>query len=371
MSTETEQIRAQDPRRGMTSASSAAADALCPGRHQAQRGLPERNSAEASLGTLMHKAYSGDAEAMAALADADRRVVNRATEIDEVIVKAWSEGKGAVTHAKNVRIWSNDIHSGEVDAIWLSEDGKHALIGDLKSQPGDQQDATENAQLRDYAALAFDNHCLKTCTVFINQPRVSWKVEDVTVVRYEREELERAYDEMIERVAASNAPNAKRVPGELQCKYCRAAGTNRCPESVTKMFATTKSVARGPVWERLSPAERGCLISDLMQAEDTAKKMLAEAKARIKDDPDCVDGWVVSPDQTPRKVADVMGVANKLAETFPAFDPVKFAAACNISVGELEKVHKALDTEGATKFAALFDGFITTTTRAGSLQKTK
>ena len=77
-----------DKRRGHTSASNAAADRLCPGRHNAQKGLEETESAEASQGTLIHDVFAGLKEE--SVLDADSaKTLRRAHEIESIILGNW------------------------------------------------------------------------------------------------------------------------------------------------------------------------------------------------------------------------------------------------------------------------------------------
>ena len=77
-----------DERRGRTSASNAAADRLCPGRHLAQLGLEETESAEASQGTLIHSVFARE-KPETVLDSESVKTLRRAKEIESIILGNW------------------------------------------------------------------------------------------------------------------------------------------------------------------------------------------------------------------------------------------------------------------------------------------
>lgn len=377
-----------DVRLGLTSASNAQADQLCPGRHLAQRGLANYESRDASLGSGLHKAFeTGDTSGFGPM---HRKTVERGRYLEDIVWSAWIRKVdiARVEAAKAIReerLWlvinGKKMHSGAIDALWFSADKNHALIEDLKSLFGDVDDAESNLQLRDYAALVFHNFGCETVSVFINQPNVRWKEQDQKLITYQREDLEQALAEMTQRVLASNDPDSPRIPGRKQCQFCLACGTSRCPESlqVVKDFTANWN----QVWLYWSPEERGEFIEKLKLAESLADNALKEAKANIAKDPAWAKGWSVSAPQQVRKVDDVQRAAQILVDAFGQDDPKKreaifesIAKACKVSLGDLEEIHAKLTTAetGADKFAEfnlLFGDLITRTERAGSLNKVK
>lgn len=381
-----------DVRLGLTSASNAQADQLCPGRHLAQRGLANYESRDASLGSGLHKAFeTGDTSGFGPM---HRKTVERGRYLEETVLKAWHRKIGwndAVqwifpTPTREQRLWlirdGQKMHSGAIDALFFDgDDRRHALIEDLKSLFGDVDDAESNLQLRDYAALVFHNFGCETVSVFINQPNVRWKESDQKLITYKEEDLLQALEEMTERVLASNDPDSPRIPGRKQCQFCLACGTSRCPESLQVVKDFTENWNQ--VWLYWSPEERGEFIEKLKLAESLAENALKEAKANIAKDPTWAKGWSVSAPQQVRKIDDVQRAAQILVDAFGQDDPKKresifesIAKACKVSLGDLEEIHAKLTTAetGADKFAEfnlLFGDLITRTERAGSLKKVK
>ena len=359
-----------DERRGHTSASNAAADRLCLGRHNAQKGLEETESAEASQGTLIHDVFAGLKEE--SVLDSDSaKTLRRAQEIESIILGNWLCGidvKGPAECHREKRLWNYvENHSGQADAFWLvdAEGGKHALIEDLKSLYGDHQDADENEQLRDLAALIYCTYGVQSVTAFINQPRVAWKIEDVKLVRYSEKDLMRAYREMNERVLASNEPNAKRIVGPKQCQHCKAAGTSRCPESQKALV--TLGTAQFDI-ETASPAERGDWLEKLTMIASIAEKSISELKAGIRKNGDgWAEGWGLGKAKKSREIdpQSIPMIGASLSAHFDTFEPVQLAKCCKISVPKLQELHAKLSglkgKQAFDHFEELFSELIETT----------
>lgn len=370
----------KDERRGHTSASNAAADRLCPGRHLAQRGLAEKESAEASQGTLIHAVFAGE-KPESVLGGESAKTLRRAKEIESIILGNWICGidvKAPAECYREKRLWNYvDDHSGQADAFWIvdAENGKHALLEDLKSLYGDHDDADENEQLRDLAALIYCNYGVQSVTAFINQPNVAWKVEDVKLVRYSEKDLMRAYREMNERVLASNDPNANRIVGPKQCKFCKAAGTARCPESQKALV--TLGTAQFDI-ETASPEERADWMEKLTMIAKIAEKSIAELKDGIrKHGEGWAEGWGLGKAKNPREIDPqlIPIVGAILSSHFDKFEPVHLAKCCKLSVPKLQELHSQLSglkgKEAFIHFEENFGQLIETTEQQQPVQKLK
>jgi hypothetical protein len=347
----------------LTSASNAAADALCPGRHLAQRGLPKRPNKEAKIGERIHLAFSGQE---VTLSNHEEKLLNRAREIEFSLYHQWNGTDKSdpllqwsdvfKCSQREVRLWahvdSKPVHSGKVDSFWLSGDFKRALVEDLKSLFGDVEDADSNAQLRDEAALLFENYGCQEVSVFINQPGVRWKFEEQKIVTYKEKDLKRAHAEMLARVKASNTPGAARVPGMRQCAYCLSRGTTRCPESVE----IVSSITTQPHLSALTPEQRGERIELLKCVTKLCKDELDLAKAQMMVDAAYATGWKLGEGRKTRKIGDIILVGSRLRDEFGAekVTPQDVTALCTLSVTKLEEFYKA---RTGLKGKALADAF--------------
>src|ERR1043166_3714949 len=101
--------------RGGTSASNAAADAVCPGRHLAQRGLPEPpETDDARSGRIIHAALanSNDRGFMEKLTYEQRNLFDQCRDIEKRLVGQYfadmpslPDGKSQPTVFREQRYW--------------------------------------------------------------------------------------------------------------------------------------------------------------------------------------------------------------------------------------------------------------------------
>lgn len=240
----------QDQERGQwTSASSAQADSLCPGRHLAQRGIPDEPTDASSFGNRIHAALAarkGDG-----LTVEEESIYESCLEIErKVLLKYFGpEVANAVPHPSVEQRywiqWADGLrHSGQVDVAYRK--ATKALIIDWKSLAGEVKESPSNMQLRDQACLVdWNTPLLAEVATVIIQPLVT---HDPDICVYTKADLAMSREEMYRRVAASNSQSSPRMPGEAQCKYCKAK--SRCPEYSrwsTSMVALPKSLVDIPV----------------------------------------------------------------------------------------------------------------------------
>lgn len=373
-----------DIRRSLTSASNAEADSLCPGRHLAQRGLPSYETSDAAAGTLIHRAFAG--EEVEGMNPGQRKTLKQARLLEESIVNDFFGNPEPALEPAEInkraqreqRLWSSnagqEVHSAGIDAFWLTPDWSGALIEDLKGLWGQHADAEVNLQLRDEAALLYENFGVQRVVVFINQPNVRWRIDDQKLVTYELEDLEAAHQEMTLRVLKSNDVTSPRKPGPKQCRFCRAAGTSRCPESQAAILGAAKAKFDAST---ATPAERGEWITTLKALEKMVKKVLSELKTQLQADPTYIEGWEIKAGGATRSIENIWEAGAIFAEAFgeAGFTREQFLACCTLSIPKLEELHDKLSglTGKASKeqFANLIGHLIEEKAREGSLVESK
>lgn len=289
-----------DARRNLPSASNAEADELCPGRFVAQQGLPEEKSHDAESGTRVHQAFQGmDVE----LSTFERDTVESGMEIENRLLTKWiSQFVCSVPNAvREKRLWSHDpetleaTNSGQADAFWIVEN--KCLLEDLKSLFGDVPEAPRNKQLRDLAVLIFENYDVEEVTAFINQPRVTREPE---LVVYNVEDLKRAQAEMRARVKRSMTPNQPRIPGDVQCKHCRAKAV--CPEANSVVVSLADK--QGLRWDLVNPEDKIKLYDACRAAEKIIDSIDRKLKEDLKFNPDAVPGLKLEDGDKKRTLVD-------------------------------------------------------------------
>lgn len=326
-----------DPRGGHTSASNALADKLCPGRHLAQKGLPEEASVYAESGRKVHAALAalqlGDHHGNRPLVDRldgpERETYSACVDIQRKLVSQFFGDRiDGYREFHEERYWSrfkaNGVeyqHSGQAD--FVGRVGMRALIIDYKTMPGEVAESPRNLQLRDLACLVRGTYVpTSEIAVAIVQPSVTSKPE---LCLYNKEELDRATREMFTRVMESNRPDNKRVAGEAQCKYCRAKSHCTVYQQWAGQITPPAMLSLLGV-PMVSWTPDQCAIA--AEALAPAQKFLDDLKDMLKDrlskQPGSVPGWELRPGAVRESIVNPQEVFNrfvKLGGTVENFMP--------------------------------------------------
>jgi hypothetical protein len=300
-----------DVRQGHTSASNAQADDLCPGRHLAQRGIPEPPKGEdASIGTRIHGALAGESGLLPSLSVDERDTFDACRAIEKKLVVQFfgsDDPKFKVQRHERLWVrWPNPLkpfepvkfqHSGEPDVVFRF--GTKALILDYKVLSGDVAESSRNEQLRDLAVLVKVNSLmLDEIAVAIVQPLVTHSPE---LCKYTEADLERSALNLRARVEASNNPKSLRVAGEVQCKWCKAKTS--CKEfaawqgkPLVALAESADEVALFKVAMALwTPAQWATALDLRERGEKFFELLKDEAKARLEADPNSIPGRCLKP----------------------------------------------------------------------------
>ena len=290
-----------DERGDLPSASNAHRYAACPGSHRACIGLPDTTSEDAARGDRIHAWLEGMSNGTIPppLDDPEERdVAERCLHQSDELIRehVGIEDRRMV----ETRLWDpSRTWSGKADLVVIDAEGR-ALIIDYKTGRGDVEEAVGNLQLRALAALVAIRYLVNVVTVAIVQPLAG----PPSVCRYETWDLDKAAAEIDEIMAKANATNQPRNPGPW-CQYCRAAGTDRCPESRTNL------VSLAGVKTTLAPvADIGQLLDAADAAEEAIGNLRAQAKAILQAG-GTVPGWELRPGRFTETITDPELVAGR------------------------------------------------------------
>ena len=361
-----------DPRRGKVSASGVERLMLCPGSFKAEQGKPNKSNALADAGTRIHAAL--EAGNIDNLDDEDeQQLAVRAAQLrDEMIdgffnsqmlISDLDEGPArdeVISQFKEQRIRGIDGRiSGQYDGLVL--DGERALVYDFKTGYLKPIEAKQNKQLRALAVLVAENHeGITEVTTAIIQPRIK---PEISLAEYGPDDLEKSRAELINILDDADRPNAPRVAGEIQCKYCRAKAD--CAEAAAVATGLAKYDPAEITLERLP---------ELLDACGAAKKIIAaiEEKARetLGKDPEAIPGYTLKAGAKMAKIIDPQKVFNRMNERHSVL-PHEFVEVCEVRKGQLKTL---LKTATRLKGKALDDsldeilrGLVKTTQKAASL----
>lgn len=301
------------------SASAAEANSLCPGRHLAQLGLPEgERDKDAERGQAIHAAWAGNEYRQ--LTPDETQTLFHLEDREMAIFNQWIGqcGGSPIGGQKpeilvEKRLWhkwaSNGQEfrcSGQADRLYLY---KHkALIIDGKTGRKAVTPEPSNLQLRWLAALvAVYYPIIDEVTVALAQ---HWSPKSPPCV-YDLAALAKSLVDMEWQVEACYSLNAKRIPGPVQCEYCRAKGT--CPEFAASGLPVAFSKPPPPaelVKEAIAalPGHRlGAFLSMVRMAEGVAD---SEVRKRLGAG-EAVDGWQLLPGRTREFITDPQELFNR------------------------------------------------------------
>ena len=234
---------------------------------------------------------------------------------------------------KETRLWLTQngerIASGKPDIVWYF--GDTAVIPEVKTGwlNAEQEDA--NLQLRAQAVLVWLNN-REVIRVIVALAQAHG--ENPMPAEYDEAALSMAYREWMDEIDRCNQPDAPRVAGPLQCKYCPAK--THCPEAhqVVKTLAT----AQPGVLAAVVTLEQ--LYDACAAAEGVIDKIRAEIKRRLEIDPDAFGGRIVlKPGRVTTPIVDLPIVFARCYEK--GISAEQFTAACSLPKKNLLPLLKA------------------------------
>jgi hypothetical protein len=374
-----------DERRGSTSASNAEADALCPGRHLSQKGMPDDPGDYAETGTRVHTALA--VRDPGPLSLAERETYDRCLAVEAKLKAAffgpamadahrWSENPA---EPEKSRLWvrfQSDAgptkglmleHSCRPDCFWRL--GQDALILEYKSLYGNTPVGNRNLQLRDQQVMIRGNFViLGRIGVAVIQPLVTM---DPQICVYSPEDSERARQEMFARIEQSNDPASPRVAGERQCAYCRFK--RRCVEYAAFAGAGVPMLANlthvsVDAW---TVEQRSFFLDRVLEAEKWLELCKTEIKNRLAAEPGFVPGWKVTEPSPVEAIKD----PQIAFERFTALGGKNFMAAVTVRKTKLKELMSESTGQRGQALDKLMDaiceGNVEISQRQGQLRKIK
>ena len=336
----------------------------CPGAFYAEDGIPWQDSEWKAEGTLLHSAVSDDSK-WDGLTTEQKRVVSICREAGRQLLVDHVSSNNKYAHEAYLQWGANRFKlSGKMD--FVAWDEASSLIIEWKFGRELVEVAPSKRQLRCYAVLMDINYPRERVVVAIVQPYAE-PDRRVTICGYNRKDLDQATTEIIQIAKQIEQGKDTRIVGP-QCKYCKAAGTNRCPESLGNTEALVQIQKREvmPVGAELS-----AWLERAKAAEPVIEAIKQHAVEEIQAGRD-VPGWRVGRAQVLRTLPDA-AMAWDLAQS--VIPPEKFTEACKVSVTSLQDVmaeHCGWPNKIAKdEFNKVMGPAIVTGERRGSLERVK
>ena len=360
-----------DVRKGRISASGVERVALCPGSFEAEKGKVGEVSAIANAGTRIHAALENDR--YDDLPDDERDLAERAAELRSELIDGFFLSEPLfeevvedvkISHEREARLRAfDDQLSGQYDG--KIKDRHRAMVYDYKTGYAEPIEATHNLQLRALAVLVQQNDPdITEVTTVIIQPRIR---PEISMATYHADDLQKATAEVKAILDRAYTPGARRQPGPIQCKYCKAKAD--CPEAQELAVSLSKVDTASITAERLP---------DLLNACSAAKKIIqaieSQAKEILTQDPSMIPGWGLKSGATISKVVNPQKLFNRMNERHSVL-PHEFVSICDVGKGKLKDLLKeASGLKGkalTTELASLLNGVVKETEKAASITKKK
>jgi hypothetical protein len=312
----------EQPRGEWTSASNALADRLCPGRHQAQKDLPElARTEESEAGAVIHALWTDSEPQREPTVEEKEKAETLREQEGRVAEQLFSTREGLLRIVER-RLWhefpvsTNGSQpgtlktSGQFDVALVHPQSRRALICDGKSGWLPVTPNPSNLQLRRLAALLWLHLDPVEIGVCILKP--FGQTEPLCV--YNGPDLQRSVAEMEEDVRQSHEPNAPRTAGEEQCRYCRARAG--CPTRLVWLSAALPVVS--PPLPMISardwsPAQRVLFVEREKEARDWLETRKEEIKTLLAENPEAVPGYGLKPGRTIETIRDCQEVWNRFS----------------------------------------------------------
>jgi hypothetical protein len=224
--------------------------------------------------------------------------------------------------------------SGKADLVVIAD--SKALVVDYKTGRGDVEDAVGNLQLRALAVLVANipGTWIDEVVAAIVQPLAG----PPSVARYTIEDIVKAEEEIEAIMAKANATGQPRNPGPW-CQYCRASGTERCPESKANVTALATRPDAVPV--------ENADVPRLLDACDAAEEAIANIRKHAKEllrQGVAVPGWQLKPGTVRETITDPELVAGRFSalSNDPETARKAFLGAVTVSKGKLKDAARAI-----------------------------
>ena len=377
-----------DDRKDLPSASGFSRIVLCPGSPTLEKlaGKSESTSEVANSGTDIHDAIAADD--LSELGLTEEKVATRLTTMTEQALLQWCQENnftGAKKIIREERFWiqnrrtKKDVCSAKPD--FAAIEGGQCICIDLKSGFKAVTPAAGNWQLKvQLVALDMALGPFERARVAIAQHRLG--PDKFDACDYTRDDIDQAYVEILFYLRRAENPQAERVPGAEQCRYCSAKAI--CPEYAAyslmpmvqaKMMDAPK---KGDIVRRVAmlPIESLAFIeSRRTAAENLFEAVKSRLKTLSKEELTSV-GYELKPSGSTRFISN-LGALWAILDNNRLCSPEEFREMCKISIGTLEeklvtriKLRDQVTTEVAEKtLDALIAPVVGTSPKADSLRK--
>lgn len=313
-----------EPFRAIISASNLYRRKLCPGSAAAEDGLPDFSpNAAQRLGNNLHYKEFDEDESREALKAGELRALEKNKRLsDEFVAQTFRDleiqDPGPVKLFKEREFFLSDSDGnpvnpavpGHADEVRWYPKVKVAFVFDSKFGRKPVAPAESNYQLRFYFVVVRDEIGGDLVFGAIRQPYLS-APDDFHSVEYNASDTEVARAEILGIISDCQKPNAKRIPSEDACTYCKAQCTKRCPES----YDFIRSLKRLHIVQ-MGPDKLEALGPDIMVAENVIEAWYDRMHMIAEKYPELLKRYGLARTQFTHSVPNIAGAYQKLSHFF-------------------------------------------------------
>ena len=306
---------------------------LCPGSANAEKDLPEISNEAAERGTYLHSVIADFFNGNVAMCKGeDLEVAENCTDYALEMISKFLDGmvgKALIEQKLEYKDGEEVLFYGTADYIAIH--GKEAILIDWKTGYSDLVDAEDNLQAVAYSVALAQKYDLEKVYACLYNPTNFQKT------CYEYTEFENMAGH-IKAIIKATEDDPKLNPGELQCKYCKAALHGTCNaflETQNKLAVTAKNTSS----EIIAQLSDDMLVEAFEKCKliDGFKKQLeTELKERLQSNP-IVAGYFLKERAGRRQISDI-NEAYSICSGFMTAN--EFLDCCSLSVPKLEAAHK-------------------------------
>jgi len=306
-------LKHRDPPEGKMSPSSLGQLDDCPGSVMAQKGLPNPWEEKAFLGTVKHELARLSLENKMNIPDVPEEVLE---DVQGVVnqVAIWESLGWEVLALENYM--ENEIMAGTADLLMIKD--SVLRVADFKF--GNNPVSVDTLQLDGYALMAYDKFEYKTIIVNIIQPPLDTVSEREIDIGKSRQILRDIHFRCVVQPAG-------RTVSEEACRFCKACGTGRCPESTVSLIPL---LPQFPV----EPEKADEFMEQVLIAKKAVKKIEETFKTYLKNG-GVSHRFEMTAGYDKREITSAEQTCLILDEKDNRFSE-KFGAVCSVNVKKLE-----------------------------------
>lgn len=307
--------------RAITSASNIFRRKLCPGSHHAEAAVADlTDNAPADEGTLLHPFACKPSLKRDHLTAAQQNLLTLADSISEELKTTVTRTVG--TFDAEPAVWTNTrldlfgpdnekLYDGEADVTFLWAESDVAAVQDFKLGFVEVSPAETNYQLASYAVMWSDYLQTERIFVAINQPRNRTRETRLTIAQYDKTSIQFARKSLAAIFHAASELHAPRIPGEEQCRFCKAKLFCDPYKARFSVLAVRPDVL---TLEFLQREELHRLGIACKTAAQVAPMIFEEIRRRIEAGE--MEGWELKDSGETRELTDIVAAYQELSSYF-------------------------------------------------------